>query len=507
MRGIRRYLFWTLIAVFWAATAGLCLEAYERYRFRAAIPAMQAYGQERWQAATETDAAIIEKYAGENPDIGADMRAREAFAAMDDEQRREQAAARDELVLVCDASGRIRRVYAGSSLEPVHRIAEAAREGDRLSDLLPPNLVADAEAAIQAVVAGRQHQPREYPVPQPDETIHVLQFFFYPFANEQGKVAEVGVFVRDSIWDVLWKRFKPNIHQNDAFDFRTNRFGFRDEEIAVPKPPGAYRIACVGGSTTAEGPSNDLTYPKMVQRKLRDHFKTDAIEVLNCGVFAVSIAAEVELLPDVLQTEPDLIVHYNFVNDLMHDFSAWIRPESVFGEPVKTLKSLLRRSHFLLQHCNRFLLPPEQELARRMDATILHNLRRIRAEARAAGVDMAVCSFARPEIARLNAQDRAYYDYLINTMLWGRMMNMESYVMLTDLYNRSIKSWAAEEGMRYIPVAEHVNAGTLEFTDICHMHLSAMERKAEVVAQALIEHLASRFTSSNKETQQSSASY
>ena len=225
-----------LIAVFWAAAAGLCLEAYERYRFRAAIPAMQAYGQERWKLAAQSDAAIIEKYAGGKPDIGADMRAREAFAAMDEEQRREQAAARDELIIICDTDGRIRRVYAGSSLEPVRCIAEAAREGDRLSDLLPPNLVADAEAAIQAVVAGRQHQPREYPVPQPDKTIHVLQFFFYPFADEQGRVVEVGVFVRDSIWDVLWRINDCRRHL-ERFDLPEDGAA----EIARPFQDGRHR--------------------------------------------------------------------------------------------------------------------------------------------------------------------------------------------------------------------------------------------------------------------------
>ncbi len=501
MRGIKRCLFWTLIAVCWAATAGLCLEMYERYRFRAAIPAMQAYGRERWALAAAADEAVVKKYAGRRPDVGADMRAREAFAAMDDAQRREQAAAREELVLVCDGHGRIRRIYDGSSLAPVRRIAEAAGEGDRLSLILPPDPAVDAETAIRAVVAGKQHQSREYPVPQPDETTHVLQFFFYPFADEQGQVAEIGVFVRDSIWDVLWKRFKPNVHQNDAFDIRTNRYGFRDEDIIVPKPAGVFRIACIGGSTTAEGPSNELTYPKMVQRKLRDHFSTNAIEVLNCGVFGATSAVELELLPAVLQTEPDLIVQYNFVNDLIQDFPTWIHPKRPLREPVKTLKRFLRHSHFMLQHCNRFLLPPAQELARRMDERILDNLRRIRARTREAGVEMAVCSFARPEVARLNVQERAYYNYLINTMQWGRMMDMESYVMLVDLYNGLIKSWAAEEGVRYIPVAERVNGGTLEFTDICHMHLSAMDQKAEVVAQTLIDHLAPRFPSSNKATQ------
>jgi len=42
--------------------------------------------------------------------------------------------------------------------------------------------------------------------------------------------------------------------------------------MTVPKPAGVFRIACVGGSTTVEGPHNELTYPNYLERMLGARF-------------------------------------------------------------------------------------------------------------------------------------------------------------------------------------------------------------------------------------------
>ena len=90
----------------------------------------------------------------------------------------------------------------------------------------------------------------------------------------------------------------------------------RDRETEVPKPKGIVRIVCVGGSTTVEGPHNELTYPNFLERLLREHLRTDTIEVINGGVDALGFPTEMERMPDWMSLEPDLIIHYNIVNDL-----------------------------------------------------------------------------------------------------------------------------------------------------------------------------------------------
>ena len=48
---------------------------------------------------------------------------------------------------------------------------------------------------------------------------------------------------------------------------RHNALGFRGAEVAVPKPPTAYRIVCLGGSTTYGDGVEDwhFTYPALLQ--------------------------------------------------------------------------------------------------------------------------------------------------------------------------------------------------------------------------------------------------
>ncbi len=81
----------------------------------------------------------------------------------------------------------------------------------------------------------------------------------------------------ESTWLVPFFAYKPNVD-------RYNNLGFRDDDIITPKPEGVFRIVCVGGSTTEEGISNDTTYPNLMEQKLKKHFKTEKIDVINAGV-------------------------------------------------------------------------------------------------------------------------------------------------------------------------------------------------------------------------------
>ncbi len=75
----------------------------------------------------------------------------------------------------------------------------------------------------------------------------------------------------------------------------------------------------------------------------------------------------------------------------------------------------------------------------------------------------------------------------MNTMLWGRLMNMASYLRLLDRYNTRVRAFCAERGLRVIPVAESLGGGTESFTDICHLRPRGIERKARIVFDALRE--------------------
>ena len=59
--------------------------------------------------------------------------------------------------------------------------------------------------------------------------------------------------------------------------YETNSRGFRAAEYAIPKPEGILRIACVGASTTVEGPRNDWTYPALLEKDLRGRLGSERV--------------------------------------------------------------------------------------------------------------------------------------------------------------------------------------------------------------------------------------
>lgn len=110
---------------------------------------------------------------------------------------------------------------------------------------------------------------------------------------------------------------------------RHNALGFRGAELETPKPPGRFRVACIGGSTTytSEVRNWRLSYPALLQEELV-RGGADA-DVINAGLaswtsFEALINFELRLLP----LEPDLLVVYHGVNDL-HARLVW--PPEAYG--------------------------------------------------------------------------------------------------------------------------------------------------------------------------------
>lgn len=99
---------------------------------------------------------------------------------------------------------------------------------------------------------------------------------------------------------------------------RHNALGFRGEEIEVPKPPGEFRIACLGGSTTYGRGVKEyaLAYPQLLEAELgsRGH---GSVRVINAGAEGyTSWESLLNLEFRVLDLEPDLVISYDGINDV-----------------------------------------------------------------------------------------------------------------------------------------------------------------------------------------------
>jgi len=103
-----------------------------------------------------------------------------------------------------------------------------------------------------------------------------------------------------------------------------NGLGMRGAEMAAAKPPGTYRILCLGGSTTfgTGATADDRSYPAQLERLLNVHAASQAggaarhYEVGNCGVSGYSSAEDlVNLEMRLLEFDPDAILLYEGAND------------------------------------------------------------------------------------------------------------------------------------------------------------------------------------------------
>lgn len=101
--------------------------------------------------------------------------------------------------------------------------------------------------------------------------------------------------------------------------FKINRLGFRGPEFEGPKPEGTLRVICVGASTTFghSAPSDETTWPRLLEGKLREALPGKTIQVINAGVPGYTTFHNLPNLGlRLLPLEPDVVVFYQGVNDL-----------------------------------------------------------------------------------------------------------------------------------------------------------------------------------------------
>ena len=114
-------------------------------------------------------------------------------------------------------------------------------------------------------------------------------------------------------------------------DYHINSLGFRGAEIDRDKPPGHYRILCMGGSTTfGTGVSEDhKTYPARLQHYL-DAVAPEGMtyEVINCGVSGFNTAENLIYLQLwLVELDPDAVVIYQAANDARPIQARGFRPD------------------------------------------------------------------------------------------------------------------------------------------------------------------------------------
>ncbi len=147
-------------------------------------------------------------------------------------------------------------------------------------------------------------------------------------------------------------------YQNDQN--KHNSLGYRGDEIVMPKPPGEFRIVCMGGSTTYTSGVGDykLSYPELLEREILQH-GYDNVNVINAGVPGwTSWECLINFELRVLDLQPDMIIFYEAINDI-HTRLVW--PPTAYrgdnsGTSVPVISNLFMPSIFEYSTLIRFFL-------------------------------------------------------------------------------------------------------------------------------------------------------
>src|SRR5262245_15153417 len=120
-----------------------------------------------------------------------------------------------------------------------------------------------------------------------------------------------------------------------------NSLGIRGPEIHDPKPPGLWRVICLGDSCTF-GPAHP--YPQVLQSML-DERAPGAFEIINAGVIGYTSLHGLKWLErDLARLHPDVVTLYFGWNDMWREkdsaVRAWFRGR-IAGEPRTWLHSYL----------------------------------------------------------------------------------------------------------------------------------------------------------------------
>lgn len=126
---------------------------------------------------------------------------------------------------------------------------------------------------------------------------------------------------------------------------KRNKYNFRDDEIVFPKPKGVFRIMVLGDSFTwGAGLSESEMYSNRLDSLLKVHFKTQAIEVVNCAYSGSPTITERNVLRRLKDTVmPDLVLVGFCMNDPQPKSEDYSREKEEFekkwGSKLESMRS------------------------------------------------------------------------------------------------------------------------------------------------------------------------
>jgi len=280
-----------------------------------------------------------------------------------------------------------------------------------------------------------------------------------------------------SLWKKRWHSYRPNARFSRRvgdlyYEVRINRWGFRTQDFEKRKPQLVFRVVCIGASTTVQGPTNETTYPALLQEMLRESHPDRQIEVLNLGISGILSDYWLRRLEHLFLLDPDLIIQYNGVNDILRvHLDRWADQHP--WRAAAYVRSRLAR---------RWLPFDSDQLVPHMGETLSH-FEQLREAANERGVRYFLGTFAVPDYEAADDEFRTYLDLIAAKWSGGHLL-YRSFGEIMARFNWLLGEWAEAAGQDLVPVASAIQSPVL-FTDICHLRPEGIRLQAETFLPAV----------------------
>lgn len=284
-----------------------------------------------------------------------------------------------------------------------------------------------------------------------------------------------------------------NIH------IKINSLGFRGDEFSRAKPPGTFRIVCLGASTTfsAEASSNDAIWTHRLQEKLQKEYPGRRIEVINAAVGGYVADDNLRNLRHrVLPLDPDLVIYYEANNEIVRDTRELAVREGLIsadGSRQPAWSTALSRVSLLFDLAYKNLAisaRARSESGRRFDrvpgdlpARFIGVLDQMRQELSARNIPLVLSTFI---VKYRRDQDRATQianaDVAFYYMPW---MSIEGMLDAMDVYNAAILEYGRRAGVPVVDDRTAIPPDASHFTDCMHLADPGNEIMADRFARFL----------------------
>ncbi|HET6201232.1 MAG TPA: SGNH/GDSL hydrolase family protein [Planctomycetota bacterium] len=288
--------------------------------------------------------------------------------------------------------------------------------------------------------------------------------------------------------------FEYRNYLGDVVPWRINSSGYRGDEVASPKPPGRFRVVCLGASTTFGGENPDgKTYPDVLGRLLREARPGVDLETVNAGVPGyTSIETLIDFALRGQALEPDLVVLYHGVNDVPALLTPGFRPDYAHWRPLpprepEGLDAFLQKSLLWLALVHRERAhPPKREATplpepppKALEAFARHTST-IAALARARGAKVVLATFAEAiDVYPEMAAERALFAGLPHPAA-------DAYRRTLASLNEGLRATAGREGLLLVDLAARLPRNKKIFYDWLHWTDEGCAEVARILAEEIV---------------------